>query len=126
MQTIDRQSGMTMWGLLFVLGVIAFAVFLTFKLLPPYLQDLKVKGALDSLARQPDFATMSRSEIGESLSKRFDIDDVTHVNLGEALTIEQRGRLKIVRIKYDAVVPMVANISALLEFDHRKEVRASE
>lgn len=126
MQTIERQRGLTMWGLVFVLGVIAFAVFLTLKLLPPYLADFKVKGALDSLARQPDFGAMSKGEIGEALSKRFDIDDVRHVNLGEALTIEQRGRVKVVRIKYDAVVPMVANISALLEFDHVKEVRASE
>ena len=36
------QKGMTFWGLSFVLGVLAFFLFLLFKLLPPYLIDLKV------------------------------------------------------------------------------------
>jgi hypothetical protein len=116
------QRGMTMWGLLFVLGVLAFFLFLGFKLLPPYMTDFKVRSALDSLARQNDFSSMSKADIGEALSKRFDIDMVEGVDLSSSLTVDTRGRMKVVRIKYEAVIPMVFNISALLEFDHEKQV----
>jgi hypothetical protein len=124
MQIPHRQRGMTMWGLLFVLGVIAFTLFLVFKLLPPYLSDLKVRAALDSLVRQPDAGAMGKAEIMTALYKRFDIDNVTHVKLETDLSIEARDRNKVIRIRYEAVVPMAYNISALLEFDHAREVRA--
>ena len=120
------QQGMTFWGLASILAALAFFLFLLFKLLPPYLADLKVSTALDGLARQPDAGSMSKGEITASLSKRFDIDDVTHVRLDQDLTIELRGRTKVIRIRYEAVVPMAFNISALLEFDHVAEVISRE
>jgi hypothetical protein len=117
---------MTFWGLIFVLSVIAIVVFFIFKLLPPYLADLKVGGALDSLAREAGVGSMTRLEISKSLEKRFDIDDIAHVRLDRDLFIEARGRTKVIRIRYEAVVPIVFNISALLEFDHIKEVRSDD
>jgi len=122
---VKNQRGMTMWSLLFVLGVIAFIVFLVLKLLPVYLADMKVRGALDSVARQNDSGSMSKGEIIEGLAKRFDIDNIEHVDLSKDLTITARGRVRVIRIKYEAVVPMVANVSALLDFDHQREVRGS-
>lgn len=126
MQSKSRQRGMTFWGMLFVLGVIAVVMFLVFKLFPVYMGDFKVRSALDSLARQQDIASMSKTDIASALEKRFDIDDVRHVDLKRDLTIEPRGRSRVVRIRYEAIVPMVGNISALLEFDHSREVAGSE
>jgi hypothetical protein len=125
MQSKSRQRGMTFWGLLFVLGVIAVVMFLIFKLFPVYMGDFKVRSALDSLAKQQDIATMSKTDIAYSLEKRFDVDDIRHVNLKQDLTIEARGKGRVVRIQYAAVVPMVSNISALVEFDHSREVAGS-
>jgi hypothetical protein len=125
MQLKGRQRGMTFWGLLFVLSVIAIVVFLIFKLFPVYMGDFKVKAALDSLVKQQDVATMGKPEIITSLDRRFDVDDIRHVDLKRDLTIEQQGRNKVIRIRYEAVVPMVSNISALVEFDHSREVRGS-
>lgn len=121
-----QQRGMTFWGLSFVLGVFAFLLFLTFKLFPPYMEDFKVKSALDGLARQSDFSSMSRSDMIVALGKRFDVDDVTAVKLDKDFIVETQGRLKRVRIRYENVIPIVANISILLEFDHVKETRSSE
>lgn len=126
MSARSRQEGITFWGMIFVLSVIAVVMFFILKLLPPYLADLKVKGALDSLVREPSIGSMSRLEITKGLTKRFDIDDVEHVQLDKELFIEVRGRTKIIQISYEAIVPMVFNISALIEFDHRKEVRTDE
>jgi hypothetical protein len=122
---MKNQRGMTMWSLLFVLSMIALVVFLVLKLLPVYLADMKVRSALDSVTRQSDAGSMSKGELIEGLAKRFDIDNIEHVNLGKDLTITARGRNRSIRIKYEAVVPMVGNVSALMEFDHQREVRGS-
>ncbi len=125
MRNKNKQKGMTIWGLVFVLAVIAFVVFLIFKLLPPYLNYFKVRGALDSLARQSDVGSMSRAQINEALYKRFDIDDVKYVQLGKDLSIENRGGLRIIRIRYETVEPMVGNISLLMDFDYSIQVSSS-
>lgn len=126
MQNLKRQSGMTMWGMLFVLGTLAFFLFLTFKLLPPYLSDMKIQGALTSLGRQPDAGSMSIPEIQEAIRKRLEIDSADDFDLGNSLTVTARGRNKLVRINYESVTPIFFNVSALITFDHSIEVRGGE
>jgi hypothetical protein len=126
MQHPKRQSGMTMWGMLFVLGTLAFFLFLLFKLLPPYLSDMKIQGALTSLGRQPDAGSMSIPEIREAIRKRLEIDSADNFDLGSSLTVTARGGNKLIRINYESVTPMLFNISALITFDHSVEVRGGE
>ena len=121
-----RQQGMTFWGLVFFLGVLAFTLFIGFKLFPPYMEDFKVRAALDGLVRQSDVSALSRADISASLEKRFDIDNIDAVMLAQDLSVETRGRQKIIRIRYDNIVPVVGNLSLLLEFDHVKEARSGE
>lgn len=120
------QQGMTMWGMVFVLSVLAFVVFISFKLFTPYKDDFKVRAALDSLARQPDVNTLSKEEIINALGKRFDIDDVEHVKPGQDIKVETRGRMKVISIQYEAEVPIVSNLYILLKFGHEKQVRSGE
>jgi hypothetical protein len=127
MQSRKLQSGMTMWGLLFVLGVLAFTLFLFFKLLPPYITDAKVSSALLSLSKKPDVDTMNLAQIKESVRKTLEVDNADNdIDLNKTLTLEPRGKMKVIRINYEAVVPIAGNISALLTFDHTLEVKTVE
>ena len=127
MQSPKRQAGITMWGMLFVLGTLAFCLFLFFKLLPPYMDDFKIKSALDSLSRQTDVGTMTIPEIKEAIRKRLEIDSADDLfDLNKILTVEPQGRMKVIRISYESVVPMAFNVSALLNFDHSVEVRGAQ
>ena len=124
MQRRDTQKGMTFWSLLFVLGVLAFFLFIGFKLFPPYLDDFKLKSALDSLVKQPDVGSLSKAALADSLRKRIDIDNIGYVDPGKDLSLENRGRVRVIRVRYQPVIPLMFNVSALLEFDHTREVRA--
>jgi hypothetical protein len=127
MQDPKRQAGMTMWGMLFILGTLAFSLFLFFKLLPPYMDDFKIKSALESLSRQPDVGTMTVPEVKEAIRKRLEIDSADDLfDLNKILTVEPRGKMKNIRIYYESVVPMAFNVSALISFDHAIEVRGPE
>lgn len=118
----SRQRGVTMWGMFMISLLVVFFALLLFKLIPPYLQDLKVKTALDGIEQQAS-SGMTNPEIMTALRKRFDIDDIEHVELAD-ITIQRRGALKVINIEYEAVVPLVLNISALIEFAHTAEVPA--
>ena len=127
MQNPKRQAGITMWGMLFVLGTLAFILFLFFKLLPPYLSDFKIQGALESLNRQPDAGSMTLPEVKEAIRKRLEIDSADDLfDLNKILTVEPRGKMKKIRINYESVVPIAFNVSALISFDHAIEVRGPE
>jgi hypothetical protein len=126
MQSRNTQKGMTFWSLLFMLGVLAFFLFIGFKLFPPYLDDFKLKSALDSLVKQPDVGSLSKAAMANSLRKRMDIDNIGYVDPGKDLSLENRGRVRVIRVRYQPVIPLMFSVSALLEFDHTREVRAVE
>jgi hypothetical protein len=126
MKLKSQQTGATLWSMISISVLVIFFALLLIQLIPPYLADMKVRAALDSIERQAKGSSMSNAQIMISLEKRFDIDSITHVNLREDVVIEREGRMKIVRIEYEAQIPLVFNISALLEFDHSAEVRAFE
>ena len=124
MNRLNRQRGMTMWSLMFVLAVLGFSVYIGFLLLPPYMADFKVKSTLDQLAKQSDIGSMSRDDIITSLDKRFDIDSISHINLKQDLKIEKRGPNRLIMIHYEVEVPVFGNVSVLLKFKHDKQVKA--
>lgn len=123
--TPKRQHGMTMWSAAFVIAVVVFFLFLFFKLLPPYLEDLKIKTALDGLASDPGAGTMTKAELVSRLAKRFDIDSVTNVQARQ-LGIDVHGNSKTLRMNYEIVVPLAYNVSALLEFNHERQVTGAQ
>lgn len=120
-----RQRGMTMWSVAFVIGVAVFFLFLFFNLLPPYLEDLKVRTAINGVAAESGAGSMPKGALVESLRKRFDIDNVTNV-AADQLAVETRGKTKFLHIQYEVVVPLAYNVSALLDFDHASPVAAAE
>lgn len=122
----SRQAGVTLWGMFAIAFLVVIFALLLFKLIPPYLDDLKINTALKSLERQAQGSAMNKRDILIALEKRFDIDNVTHVNLREDVIIEKRGQFYFVRIDYEAQVPLLFNISALMEFDHSAEVLSGE
>jgi len=124
MNRLNRQRGMSMWSLMFVLTVLGFSVYIGFLLFPPYMADFKVKSTLDQLAKQSDVGSMSRDDIINSLDKRFDIDDIKHINLKQDLKVEKRGPNRLIMIDYEVEAQVAGNVSMLLKFKHVRQVKA--
>ncbi len=120
-----KQTGVTFWGFAIVGFLIAFFTLLFLKLLPPYIEHAKVKTALENAAKQPNAANQSKVEITAALQRRFDVDDVSRVNLSKDLTVAKSadGRTTTIRITYEVRVPLAYNISALLSFDETVEAK---
>ena len=122
----SRQSGATIWQMITIGFLVIIFALLLMKLLPPYLTDLKISGALSSLKKQAAASPMNRKEILTAIEKRFDIDDVNNIDLHQDVIIQRQGRIATVSIDYEVQVPLLFNISALMEFNHSVQVPASD
>ncbi len=126
MHTLTQQRGMTLWGVALVMALIVFFTLLGLKLAPPYIAHGKIITALKSLEKQPMSGGFSKDDIKRSLDRRFTIDDVGQVDLRKDLYFEKKaGGIVVVRIAYEVRVPMVYNITALIEFDDSVEIRGN-
>lgn len=123
MQTRMKQKGMGFWGLSMVAAVAIFFILMFFKLLPPYIEDAKIKTALENISRQPNIMNMEKGEIKAAMQRRFDIEDI-EVDLNKFLFVEKKPGATIIRITYERRVPIAYNVTALLEFNESVQVNA--
>jgi len=118
----SKQNGMTFWGLMMVAAVFAFFVLLFFKLFPSYMEHAKVKTALENISRQPGTSDMEKAQIKSAFERRFDIEDVSNIDLNKNLFVEKKPGSMTIRIAYERRVPIAYNVSALIEFDDSVQV----
>lgn len=119
---VIRQRGMTMLGMLLTLVILIAVATVTIKLVPVYLEDFTVTTVLKSLKDDPDIAASSDHEIRESVSKRFEINNVEHVKASQVQIARRDGRVQKVSLDYQVRVPMFWNIDALVHFADSVEV----
>ncbi|MDH3688290.1 MAG: DUF4845 domain-containing protein [Gammaproteobacteria bacterium] len=117
------QSGLSLWGLLAVGILMTLGALLTMKIAPPYFDNLKLKEGLETLAEEPEFPTWNRTTIIRKLDNMLYIDfahDI--VDLKQALKVQKTKAHMQVSLDYERVVPLVYNVSALLDFNNQVEV----
>ncbi len=109
-----KQKGATVWQWLFVGGMAAIFVYIGLMLAPIYYENMGVKRALNSL-KDVGGARMSKSEITRKITQQFKIDQVTRANK-EHINFKPLKEGMQVSIDYDVQIPLISNISLLVEF----------
>ncbi|MEZ0232962.1 MAG: DUF4845 domain-containing protein [Methylophilaceae bacterium] len=113
---MQKQRGMTFIGLVLIIACIVFVAVIGIKLVPAYLEYFAVKKAITRISNDPSFNDMTKKDVTESFDKSADIDNIKEVS-GKDLVITQSDSGKmIVSVDYQEVVPLVGNVSALLDF----------
>jgi len=111
----QRQRGITLIGLLFLVALFAIPAYAVIRLTPVYLNYMSVSRSLESLRSEfkgtPDPGGMRRA-----LEKHWQIDDITGLDVKE-IEITRDGSATIVHAAYDDKVPYIANLSLVVSFD---------
>ena len=113
---MHKQRGMTFIGLVFVIAGIVFVAVIGMKLLPAYMEYMSVKKAITKIAKEPTFASMSNKDIVDTFDRSATIDNISVVK-GRDLDITKDESGTVVSVEYQTIVPLVANVSALLDFE---------
>lgn len=118
-----KQNGWTIWTMLLTAAVLVAVALLVMKLTPHYMDNAKLKAALEYVTADSSVANMTRREIVQRMKDKLYIDYGDElINLDESLIIEKRRGGMTLALDYEVVVPLVANISALLDFNSSADV----
>lgn len=121
---MNKQSGMSFIGVVLTVVGIAFVAMLGMKLIPVYLTDKKVQDALNTAADEARISTLSKREFLQKMATKLDIDFAGDaINLREDVFFERTDTGTLVTVEYEKVVPLVYNISALMEFQSAVEIQ---
>lgn len=117
MKTISKQTGVTFGGFIMILALLGGLAIFSMKLIPAYMESAKVQKAFDAITRDPAMLAASVADIKLSFAKRANImDDVSTVNESDIEIHKTKDKLTL-SATYSKKIPLVGNISLLLEFN---------
>ena len=103
------QRGMGLFGLVFVLGMIAIVALLVLKLTPVYIEYFTVRKAIAAVAKE---GTTDPVNVRRAFDRQADIDNITVI---KARDIQIAGGT--LSFAYDKKIPLFANVSLYIEFE---------
>lgn len=113
---MHKQKGFTFWSLTFTIGVIAVVALLTMKLFPAYSEFFAIKKAINRLAIEGNLASMDNRQIQLAFESSSNIDDFKSIKPTDLEIKRNSSGDTVVTVDYEVVIPLVANVSALLTF----------
>lgn len=116
-----KQQGMTLIGMVIVAMIAGIFVLAGIRLVPVYLEYMKIESTLDAVKRDLDGSNAGPSQIRTSISRRFDIDSVRAISARD-IEIERTANGYRVQAKYEGRTVFLGNIFFAVEFDKSVEV----
>lgn len=121
MTHVGRQRGITFFGLIILLGLLAFFVLIGLRLFPLYNESFKVYSGMKAVAGMPDISKMNSREIQKYLERNYEVDDLnrfTDNNLGKFLTVSRMkdSNKRLMTMTYEDRRHLFGNLDVVLNF----------
>jgi len=110
-QSLARQAGISLTGLIFVLAVLGVAAVFALKLIPTYTEYSAIKSAM---ARAKEAGGTNR-EMQVAFDKNADINNVTAIR-GSDLVITRDNGTPELSFAYEKRVPLMGNVSLVIDY----------
>jgi hypothetical protein len=112
----NSETGITLIGFILVLAIIVAVVLLGFRMAPSYIEYYTVKKALEGAIE--DTPSGNVAAIKQSFGRRLDVDYVNGIS-AQDLNLTREGGAVVGSIAWEKRLPIVYNVSILLDFDLR-------
>ena len=119
---LKRQQGMTMIGVLFVLALIGVIGYAGMRILPLYLNYMKVSRSMEATASEFKGDSVDQAALRRTLEKHWQIEDIDSV-AAKDVEIEKDDTGTTMHVAYDDAAPYVANVSLMVHFDKTTKVQ---
>ena len=124
---MKKQQGMTLIGMLLIMGVVVLAAIVVMRIVPVVIQHYSIVTSIKTLDQTPASSLTGDPAadveiLHNSLSKRLDINGLEDLKPEElVITPEGENHFKV-HLTYKVIRPLVYNVSLLFEFDRTIEV----
>ncbi|MEL7535469.1 MAG: DUF4845 domain-containing protein [Pseudomonadota bacterium] len=116
-----KQQGMTMLGMLILAAFVGLFVFAGIRLVPIYLEHMKIESVLTGVEKEFNGQNPSPREIFTYIEKRFDVESVRVIKARDVEIRRDGDAIEVVAV-YSNKTPFVANVSFAVDFDERVTV----
>ena len=116
------QLGMTFIGLLCILALVGAIGYAGVRLVPVYLNYMKLARTMESAASEFKGETGSLDGVRKSLDRHWAIEDITAVDQKDIEITRDDNGLQL-HVAYDDSVPYIANVSLSVHFDKTVKVQ---
>lgn len=110
-----KQAGLTLISMLLVFGLIAFFTTLTIKILPLYLNQMKIARALNGVSEDPEVSASDAANIRMHLQRRWIIENIDSVK-PEDVKIRRNEAGRAMVYDYEARAHLFYNIDIVVHF----------
>ncbi len=104
-------SQLLLWSVLIVIVAIA-----GMKIIPVYIESRTIQHALDEIAHKPEMQGAQPHDVQVAFDKYTMVDRISSVSSSD-LIIDQTPDGLVLSAKYQAKVPLVANVSLVFDFN---------
>lgn len=110
------QRGLSMVGFLFVAAVALVVALLAFRMIPSYIEFYTVQRALESALADTNDPTLAN--VRRAMERKLDADYADAVTAKD-VDVVRSGNVVTASVSWDKKLPLVHNVSLLLEFEAR-------
>ena len=116
MNTRQRQSGMSILGILFIMLMVGFFIMCAVRILPPYVEYLSVKDIVSRVAEETDPVTESPADVRRKFANIFNTNQIYKLNYKDVEIYSKNGKMYI-DANYEVRLPIIWRIDAVLKLD---------
>ncbi len=116
MNSIRRQRGITLSGVILTGIVLVLLAIMAFRIVPDVFDYYALLRDVKATAQDVTLRNASVAEIRLAFEKRIQIDSVTSIT-GKDLDISKEGNEIVIAFAYTRKYPLFANASLLIEFE---------
>jgi type II secretory pathway pseudopilin PulG len=109
-----QQAGMSMLGVLVMVGLFSFFVTVVIRLLPPYMEGRSVRTAIEGVAAASN-AQQSLGEVGKRLAGSFNTNQIEGIKPKAVKIYRDKGKI-IINANYELRTPLFEGVDAVLMF----------
>jgi hypothetical protein len=120
--SVPREAGVTTVGFLVLAIFVGLFAFGAIRLVPVYLNYMKVSGVVNGVYEEFDGQNPSRAAIRTSISRRFGVESVSVITHRDVKVTADSGGF-LVEAVYDHTTPFIGNIYFTVKFDKQILVR---
>lgn len=128
-QRISKQTGLTFWGLCFVLVFLGIVILFVVRAFPLYNMKFQVTAAINSVTSRPDATDLSESDVRDYFLRNLQVTNIQRFNAKnvheyvEVIKPKDRRDPKLMHVHFETRNALFDDLSLVLNFDEKKPLR---